>query len=60
CYQRPIYPSWPYNMYTMIHTTSREGCVTVARQVSQRTEIRDYVLLYSTKEYKKDRIRYFA
>lgn len=59
CYQRPRYPDWPYDLFTMIHGRSREECEDVARRISTMTGIHDYRLLYSTKEYKKTRVQYF-
>ena len=60
CYERPTFPDWPYTHFTMIHATSREGCEEVAREISEATTINDYMLLYSTREYKKTRVRYFV
>ena len=60
CYERPTFPDWPYTHFTMIHATSKEKCEEVARQISEATAIVDYKLLYSTREYKKTRVRYFA
>ena len=60
CYQRPAFPDWDYTHFTMIHATTREGCEEVAREISQKTGITDYTLLYSTREYKKTRVRYFV
>lgn len=60
CYERPTFPDWQYTHFTMIHATSREGCEQVAAEISQETGITDYKLLYSTREYKKTRVRYFV
>jgi siroheme decarboxylase len=59
CYQRPSYPDWPYNLFTMIHGVSREDCEGVARRIAEKVGIADYRLLYSLKEYKKVRVKYF-
>lgn len=59
CYQRPSYPDWPYTLFTMIHGRSEEECDSVAREISAKTGITDYILLFSTKEYKKVRAKYF-
>jgi siroheme decarboxylase len=59
CYQRSTYPDWPYSLFTMIHGRTREDCETTAREISEATGIADYRLLYSAKEYKKIRVRYF-
>ena len=60
CYQRLTYPDWPYNLFTMIHAKSKENCQAVARKISRETGVSDYVILFSTKEYKKARLKYFA
>jgi DNA-binding Lrp family transcriptional regulator len=58
CFQRPVYPDWPYNIYSMVHARSREGCKKIARRMSREIGVDDYEILYSTKEYKKERVRY--
>ena len=58
-YQRPTYPDWPYNLFTMLHGRTREELERTAREISGRTGITDYKLLYSTKEFKKTSMSYF-
>ncbi|HZR98261.1 MAG TPA: AsnC family transcriptional regulator [Chloroflexota bacterium] len=60
CYQRPIYPDWPYNIFTMVHGHTPEECERVLRAISEATGLTDYVSLYSTREYKKTRVEYFT
>ena len=60
CYQRPVYEDWPYNLFTMIHARSKDSCERIAKEISTRTGITEYVILYSTKEYKKERVKYFV
>jgi len=60
CYQRPVYSDWPYNVFSMVHARSRKQCEEIARQMSQEIGVDDYVILYSTKEYKKERVRYYV
>ncbi len=60
CYERPTFPDWPYTHFSMVHATSKEGCEEVAREISRQTGITDYQVLYSYREYKKTRVRYFA
>jgi hypothetical protein len=60
CYERPTFPDWSYTHFTMVHATSRKQCEQVAEQISEATGIADYMLLYSTREYKKTRVRYFV
>ena len=60
CYERPTFPDWEYTHFSMIHATSSEQCERVAAEISEATGITDYMLLYSTREYKKTRVRYFV
>jgi DNA-binding Lrp family transcriptional regulator len=59
CYQRPVYPDWPYSLFAMVHGKSREACQEVVRRIALRIGCADPVILYSTTEYKKERVRYF-
>lgn len=60
CYQRPPAPTWPANMYTMIHGRSREECEDVALRIREATDIPEPRLLYSVREFKKTSMKYFA
>ena len=59
CYRRPTYPDWPYALFGMIHATSKERVEEAVSDIRGRTGLQNYRLLYSTKEYKKIRVRYF-
>ena len=60
CYERPTFPDWPYSHFSMIHATTPEECEQIASEISEATQITDNLLLYSTREYKKTRVRYFV
>jgi DNA-binding Lrp family transcriptional regulator len=60
CYQRPTYPDWPYNIFTMVHGRSARECQEVIKAIANATGVTDYLLLYSSKEYKKVRLRLFV
>ena len=60
CYERPTFPDWPYSHFSMIHATTQGECEEIAREISAATGIADNLLLYSTREYKKTRVRYFV
>ena len=60
CYQRPSYPEWPYNLFTMVHGKSEEECEQTLAAIAEATGITDRHALYSTKEFKKVRVRYFT
>ncbi|MBM7623086.1 AsnC family transcriptional regulator [Sporohalobacter salinus] len=59
-YERPTYPDWPYSLFSMIHGQSKEEVEKVADDISQRTGIEDYIILYSTEELKKVSMKYFS
>ena len=44
----------------MVHARSREQCEAVVAGLSRQTGISDYAILYSTREYKKERVQYFT
>ncbi|MBI3744315.1 MAG: Lrp/AsnC family transcriptional regulator, partial [Chloroflexi bacterium] len=60
CYQRPVYNDWPYSHFTMLHATSREQCENIAKEIAKDTGVSEYLMLYSTREFKKTRVRYFV
>lgn len=60
CYERPTFPDWPYTHFTMVHATTTEGCEEFNQEISDSTGITDRLVLYSTREYKKTRVRYFV
>ncbi|MBI2876408.1 MAG: Lrp/AsnC family transcriptional regulator [Candidatus Tectomicrobia bacterium] len=59
CYERPTFEDWPFNLYTMIHGKDPEECGRVAEQISQKTGITHYRLLFSLRELKKTSMSYF-
>ncbi|MCK4331049.1 MAG: AsnC family transcriptional regulator [Dehalococcoidia bacterium] len=60
CYEREASPLWPYNLYAMMHAHTKEGCQSIADKLSSDTGLdkNAFVLLFSTKEVKKTRVRY--
>ncbi len=60
CYQRPTYEDWHYSHFTMVHATTKDECESIARDIEEKTGLDDRLLLYSTREYKKTRVRYFV
>ena len=60
CYERRTSPLWPYNLYAMMHTGTKEACESIADKVSSESGLdkNGFVLLFSTKEVKKTRVRY--
>ncbi len=60
CYRRPTYDDWPYSVFTMVHGRSARECEATIEAIRNETGIGDYCLLWSVKEYKKVRLRYFG
>jgi len=60
CYERKINQYWQYNLFAMIHGHSRKQCREIAEKLSYETGLNDYALLYSTKEFKKTRVKYLV
>ncbi len=60
CYRRPVYPDWPYAIFTMVHGRNAAECEATLDAMAKATGVTDYKALYSTKEYKKIRLSYFT
>lgn len=60
CYERKTNPLWRYNLFAMIHAKTREECQQVAAKVCAETGLTDYVMLFSTREFKKTRVKYLV
>ncbi len=60
CYERPTYPDWPYNLFSMTHGRTKQECEDVLAAIAKEADLDEYIVLYSTKEYKKTRVSYFT
>lgn len=60
CYQRPTYPDWPYNVFSMIHCKSKEEAAEMAKTIQNYIQVNDYKMLFSLREFKKTRVEYFV
>ena len=60
CYRRNPNGQWPYNLYTMIHANDEDTCRETASQMSRKTRVKNYKLLFSQKELKKTSMKYFT
>lgn len=60
CYQRPIYPQWPYNIFSMVHGKNISNCEEIALRISTAINISNYQLLFSSRELKKTSMKYFC
>lgn len=59
CYERATAPDWPYNLFAMLHARTRAECLEACAALAARVGIADYVVLFSEREFKKERVRYF-
>ncbi len=59
CYRRPVYPDWEFNLFSMIHARTIEAAEKIAKEISTVIGIENYKILFSSREFKKERVRYF-
>ena len=59
CYERPSYPDWPYNVFSMIHCTTKKEAHEVAETIQKQVDVAEYMILFSLREFKKIRVEYF-
>jgi DNA-binding Lrp family transcriptional regulator len=60
CYQRPVYPDWPYSVFSMIHCKSQDEASDMAKEIQNQINVDEYKILFSAKEFKKTRVEYFV
>jgi DNA-binding Lrp family transcriptional regulator len=60
CYQRPVYPDWPYSVFSMVHCKSIADAEEMAKQIQKQVDVNDYKILFSSREFKKTRVEYFV
>ena len=60
CYQRPVYPDWPYSVFSMVHCKSISDAEEMAKQIQTQIGVQDYKILFSSREFKKTRVEYFV
>jgi siroheme decarboxylase len=58
CYERKTNPCWHYNVFVMIHGYNRNACRDTINKIGSENGINDMAILFSTKEFKKTRIKY--
>ena len=59
CYWRPTFPDWPYPLFSMVHCETREQVAAIVEDLSRIVGVIDYEILWSAREFKKERVRYF-
>ncbi len=60
CYLRPKYPHWNYNLFTMIHGKTQKETNEVIKSIEKEIKYKSNLPLYSSREFKKTRIKYFS
>ncbi|MCC2647901.1 MAG: putative transcriptional regulator, AsnC family, partial [Nitrososphaeraceae archaeon] len=55
----PVYSDWQFNLFSMIHARTLEAAEKIAVEMSEIVEIKDYRILFSSREFKKERVKYF-
>jgi DNA-binding Lrp family transcriptional regulator len=60
CYQRPTWPDWPFNLFTMVHGHTPAECEAHLAAMREAAGISRMAVLYSQEEYKKIRLRFFT
>jgi DNA-binding Lrp family transcriptional regulator len=60
CYQRLAHPPrWSYTLFAMIHGETKDDVEATVAQIAWETKIEEYQVLYSSHEFKKERVMYF-
>jgi len=60
CYRRPTYPDWRFNLFSMVHARTLQAAEKIAAEMSEIVSISDYQILFSSREFKKERVKYFV
>jgi len=60
CHERKTNPMWQYNFFAMMHGHTKEVCQKLVSDISRQFGLKDYVLLFSRKEFKKTRVKYLV
>lgn len=60
CYERPTYPDWPYNVFSMIHCKTQDEAHEMAKTIQDQIHVPEYQILFSSREFKKIRVEYFV
>ena len=60
CYKRTTNKYWKYPLFSMIHAQTKKELEQFVKDIAEEEGIKDYLILYSTTEFKKKRIKYFS
>jgi siroheme decarboxylase len=59
CYERPPFGEKGGTLFTMVHAPTEEGCLGLVREMSEKSGIGEYEILFSERELKKISMTYF-
>ena len=59
CYERPPFGEKGGTLFTMVHSSSEQGCMDIVRKMAQSINIKEYEILFSERELKKISMTYF-
>ena len=59
CYRRPVYSDRQFNLFRMIHARTLEAAEKIVVEMSETVGVKDYKILFSSREFKKERVKYF-
>ncbi len=59
CYARRAPDFWPYTLYTMVHGPDEESCLALIQEMSLKTGVKTYEILFTEREFKRSTRRYF-
>ncbi len=60
CYLRETLPDWPFNLYTMVHASSKEECLKLVESMAKETGLAHYEVLFTVKEVMRRTRSYFS
>jgi len=60
CYERTTNGNWKYNLFSMVHGKEKKEVLEFCEYVSKETGVKDYKVLFSTREFKKRRVELFS
>lgn len=59
CYERPPFGRNRGTLFTMVHSSSKEKCMEIVRELAARVGVDQYEILFSERELKKVSMTYF-
>jgi DNA-binding Lrp family transcriptional regulator len=59
CYERPPFGAMGGNLFTMIHSSSKDECMETVARMAKEVGLEEYEILFSERELKKVSMTYF-